>query len=131
MSPGSESRIALLADVDESAPALGRAGGRAQNDGNHHEPAGAAQRHGMHRGRRPARSDESPRDEKREDQHEAEVRERARSQPAGRELLDPAAGPERRHRVHGPGRQPVVETPRHESGRRGASVRKTTPITVW
>ena len=108
-SPRREGVLALLADVDEPSPSLRETGDDTESDSKHDEPAGAAQRYRAYRGRRPARRDEIAGERKREHQHEPEVRKRARSHPAARQLLDPATGTERRHCVHTPDRQPVFE----------------------
>ena len=108
-SPRRQGVLALLADVDEPSPSLRETGDGTEGDSQHDEPTGAAQHYRAYRGRRPARGDETAGERKREHQHESEVRKRARSHPAARQLLDPAAGTERCHRVHTPGRQPVVD----------------------
>ena len=108
--------LALFADIDEAAPSFGEAGGSAEDDRKRHDPARGAHGHGALRRRRPARGDEATGDHERQRQQDNEVRERARAYPAARELFDPVAGAERRHHVHAPPRQPVVEAARNTVG---------------
>ena len=114
--PRREGVLALLADVHEAAPALRETSDRADADGERDEPGDPAQHHGGARRRRPAQGDENAGDGERKSRHQPEVRERARTEPAARELLHPASGAERGHRLDAPGGQPVVEMVRDAVG---------------
>ena len=84
-------------------------------DGKHDESAGTAQHHGAVFGAAARREgDETAGDDEREDRHRARST-RAGPPPTGRSTSSSIQrrGPSDRHRLHAPGRQPVVETMRN------------------
>ena len=107
--PRREGVLALFAQVDEPAPPIHETGTHAEGGGQHDGRGGAAQRHRARRGRPPARGKETAGDRECEHQHDPEICERTRPHPPARQLLDPAPGTDRGHRIHDPRRQPVVE----------------------